>query len=1588
MSRRVSRRVKGQQYRLRRCRTLRPERLEDRRLLTGAGPSDGDFWPQLTVDRQAYDPSGLLVRFRTDAVASSDQTPLPFAAIDDIGSSLLPGLSKVLLPAGFTVDRMIEVLDGFDAIEYAEPVYQVHLEATPDDPRFGELWGMQNEGQTGGTYDADIDAPEAWDVTVGSGSTIVAVIDTGVDYNHEDLAGNMWVNAGEIPNDGLDNDGNGFVDDVHGYDFVNNDGNPLDDQGHGTHVAGTIAAVGNNGIGVTGVNWNAQIMALKFLNAQGSGDTDDAIRALNYAVANGATISNNSWGFTDGFSQALYDAIRAARGADHVFVAAAGNGNFLGFGVNNDATPFYPASYDLENIISVAAVDKNDAKPLFSNYGATTVDLAAPGVDILSTVRNNGYGLNTGTSMASPHVAGAVALVRDLHPDWGYAQVVNQVLQSVDPVNSMEGITTTGGRLNVAAAVGAEIVPAPEIQVALGLHDVSDDVGVVDFENTPPGLPIDYTFTVKNRGMLPLQLTEPISVPAGFSLASSFGTTTLPVGASTTFTIRLDGLVEGTYNGEVSFANDDPDENPFNFTVTGSVAVPPAIQILDDGDADFTTSGTWNLWSGQGYQNDIHEAYAGTGQSQANWTFDRLLPGAYRVAATWTTYTNRATDAPFTILDETTPLQTVLVNQRLKPVGFFEDGVYWQYLDGPYDIAGHTLSVVLSDDADGRLNADAVRIERIDLTPEIAVTEYGLGIADDTGLVDFGATTLGKSLSRTFTVQNLGAEPLTLDSAIQVPIGFELVTGFGTTTLATDETTSFAIALAAKSTGEFTGTVSFGNNDPDESPFNFTVQGVVEEPPPVQIVDNGDPAFATVGAWTRWTGQGYESDIHESYPGTGAKAASWSFTNLMPGYYRVAATWTAHSNRATNAPFRVNGDDLGSIIYVNQQVAPSGFSDAGVKWNTLATPLLVTGGVITVDLSDAANGRLNADAIRIERLPPFPEIEISDGNLNLLAGLSTFDFGSTPPGIPTTHVFTVHNAGAGTLALDAPVIVSPGFSLAADLGSTALEPGESTTFAVRFDALTEGAATGEVSLGSNDADEDPFRFTIRGDATMPPAVQIIDNGDAGFAAVGEWSRWTGQGYENDIHESLPGIGADVASWAFTGLVPGTYRVAATWSVYTNRATNAPFTILDAATPLTTDYVNQKLAPVGFSDAGGNWQQLGDEVEITSGKLTVQLHDSADGRLNADAIRIERIDPAPEIQVRQDMLDLVDGTSLVDFGSTTLGAPSTRTFTVTNAGGAPLLLSEPIDLPAGFSLVTGPSTTELAIGASTTFVVQLDAVAPGTFAGLISIGNNDADENPFRITIQGTVLMPPSVVILDNGSAGFTTVGEWRRWTGQGYENDIHESYAGSGADVATWSFAHLLPGEYRVSATWTAHLNRATNAPYTVLDGATSLMTIQVNQRSAPNQFTDAGVVWNDLGTTYQVHSDTLVVRLTDAANGRVNADAIRIERVGSLAGAASFGGNNGKAKSDTYATGLADPIVPSRGSSLETKRPSAISPAPQRPVLRGPAFGQLDASFVGPSSLDQTRTLRDSLFAAWPARLICMEDLLEDLNNDRVLLE
>ncbi|MBX3096147.1 MAG: S8 family serine peptidase [Fimbriimonadaceae bacterium] len=389
-----------------------------------------------------YNPYTVLVKFREDAPSMAQAVAMHEIGGIELGApGIVPGLR--ILSTSIEPRAAVAALEQIPGVEYAEVDYIVRTQAFPNDPSFNQLWGLHNTGQSGGTVDADIDAPEAWDIYKGNSNTVVAIIDTGFLRTHPDLAANSWTNPDEIPGNGIDDDSNGYVDDLYGWDFVNNDNNPTDDHSHGTHCSGTIGGVGNNNTGVTGVNWNVKMLGLKFLGSNGSGSTSNAIKAVDYCRIKGIKISNNSWG-GGGFSQAMFDAIQAAGNAGHIFVAAAGNNNS-----NNNNSNFYPANYNLPNVISVAATDRFDAKSSFSNYGTNTVELGAPGSDIYSTVLNNGYGSKSGTSMACPHVTGAVALLWGLKPSWTKEQVIQGVLTTVRPTSAMSTRTITGGVLNI-----------------------------------------------------------------------------------------------------------------------------------------------------------------------------------------------------------------------------------------------------------------------------------------------------------------------------------------------------------------------------------------------------------------------------------------------------------------------------------------------------------------------------------------------------------------------------------------------------------------------------------------------------------------------------------------------------------------------------------------------------------------------------------------------------------------------------------------------------------------------------------------------------------------------------------------------------------------------------------------------------------------------------------------------------------------------------------------------------------------------------------------------------------------------------------
>jgi subtilisin family serine protease len=354
-------------------------------------------------------------------------------------------------------DAIVAKYSSLPEVEYAEPNFEISLTEAdplvpilPRDPQFNDQWALANSGQRGGKQGADISATLAWATTTGKEDVVVAVLDTGVDYTHEDLERNMWVRPASM--DPYHDSELGTVDDLRGYNAIDSAADPMDDNGHGTHCAGIIGAEGENNLGIAGVNWKVQIMPLKFMNAGGSGTTKDAIEAINYVIDRkkagvNVRIISASWGSTQK-SKALEDVIRKAYENDILFVAAAGNAT-----TDNDRRPHFPSSYNVPNVISVAALDRKDQLATFSNYGAKSVAIAAPGVEILSTWLENQYEEKSGTSMATPVVSGVAALILAENPRMSVDDLRKQMMASTDPIVALKGKTVTGGRINASKAL-------------------------------------------------------------------------------------------------------------------------------------------------------------------------------------------------------------------------------------------------------------------------------------------------------------------------------------------------------------------------------------------------------------------------------------------------------------------------------------------------------------------------------------------------------------------------------------------------------------------------------------------------------------------------------------------------------------------------------------------------------------------------------------------------------------------------------------------------------------------------------------------------------------------------------------------------------------------------------------------------------------------------------------------------------------------------------------------------------------------------------------------------------------------------------
>lgn len=459
-----------------------------------------------SMGKGTYKEGEILVKFKSGIAASSSlRTNQSMGARTIKKYSVVPNLENVKLPEGMSVKDAVTRYMSDPNVEYAEPNYIRCASVTPFDPFFinHQQWALDNTGQyAGGTPGADIDAASAWDITEGSNQVKIAVLDSGIDFNHPDLVSNMWTNPGESCSDGVDHDGDGYINDCRGWNFVDNNNDPSDDIGHGTHVAGVIGAATDNGMGMAGVMWHVKLMPLKIFNVNttltGNCSTSalvsDEIAAIEYALDHGAKVINASFG-SEGYCQSEYDSIKTAKFAGVLFVAAAGNGGLDSIGLNTDVDPQYPANYDLANIISVAATDQNDRLASFSNFGPNSVHVAAPGVYILSTIPfsgvastfsslctgsfDSGYDFCSGTSMAAPHVSGLAGLFFSAYPHLTMDQIRETIFRYVDTfvespnLYSLVNNIKSRGRINAYRSLASLLTPTNLVATTVSSTEIS-----------------------------------------------------------------------------------------------------------------------------------------------------------------------------------------------------------------------------------------------------------------------------------------------------------------------------------------------------------------------------------------------------------------------------------------------------------------------------------------------------------------------------------------------------------------------------------------------------------------------------------------------------------------------------------------------------------------------------------------------------------------------------------------------------------------------------------------------------------------------------------------------------------------------------------------------------------------------------------------------------------------------------------------------------------------------------------------------------------------------------------------------------------
>ena len=870
----------------------------------------------------------------------------------------------------------------------------------------------------------------------------------------------------------------------------------------------------------------------------------------------------------------------------------------------------------------------------------------------------------------------------------------------------------------------------------------------------------------------------------------------------------------------------------------------PQVLTIDNWQIGHSRSGTWyNRNAGFGGQS----LYATHSASQAWWSFSTESDTSWDVYVTWPTHSLADTSVQYAMYDGADYLGTVSKNHAVTPDDGWEDGRNWEYL-GEYAVDDGPLKVRVSGATNGkRIAADAVRIKEVvpanAATPITSVNEgesvkitgsvTDASIADSHTIdIDWGDTTTSSvtPINGTFTADHTYVD----DDPTNTPNDV-----YNIQVTATDDDTGVTVQSVPLTVKNEPPQLVLETVGPLSDTAPVTITGYLGDTSSVDthslLVDWGDGATETIPVTLSAT---VPQDVRTVDDG-GSGFSHYSFNYQGIGGYA--------------GDYRL-GTDTGDYAWWT-----FGGLDPGVWWDVYVTYTNSTSRATSSKYTIYDNGV--QEKVKYVNQTVAPSGLVEDGRPWTHLGKYRIDSG--------TLKVKLTGAGNGkSISADAIRIKGPPPPLATPAISqfTVQHTYASNTLNDSYDV--------SITAADDDSQAAPLHTTVT-------AYQVIDDGDAGFSTTAGWSHATAPSrpaFETDIHYKAAGSGAEQATWTFTGLPAGQYQVSTTWTEHSNRATDAPFTLLDGATERDTVLVNQEDAP--RSDAiidGTNFQNVGEPITVDSGTLVVRLTDDADEYVFADAVHIQRV-MGPEVVVR-DGTEIVQADSVVDFGTAYFDNPGiSKIFTVINQGESDLTLTpiDPQGLPLGFSLISNLGTTQLATGESTTFTVEFTESEPGTYGGTLALGTNDWDESLFSFSLAGAAT---DFLVIDDGDPGFSIAGaDWSTNT-NGFAGDQHWSAAGSGVDQATWTLSNVPVGRYQVSATWTPYSNRATDAPFTLLDGSTERNTVLVNQEPAPA----ADIVIDDanfqhLGNPVMISSGTITVRLTDAANETVMADAVHIQ--------------------------------------------------------------------------------------------------------------